>query len=141
MKNELKYLVYISQLDTRLDEFAEDLGDLPEQLKTIQQNFDNQVAMVKETEKILSDVRKFAVNSKQTLNELKDKEQKLADRQFRVRNNKEFDAITKEIEHIRQEYNKITSEMRNVSVKEDNLIQMLEMQKKDRYEIEKEFEE
>lgn len=141
MKNELKYLVYISQLDTRLDEFAEDLGDLPEQLKTIQQNFDNQVAMVKETEKILSDVRKFAVNSKQTLNELKDKEQKLADRQFRVRNNKEFDAITKEIEHIRQEYNKITSEMRNVSVKEDNLIQMLEMQKKDRFEIEKELKE
>ena len=82
MKNELKYLVYISQLDTRLDEFAEDLGDLPEQLKTIQQNFDNQVAMVKETEKFLSDVRKFAVNSKQTLNELKIKEQKLADRQF-----------------------------------------------------------
>ena len=29
--------------------------------------------------------------------------------------------------------------MRNVSVKEDNLIQMLEMQKRDRFEIEKEL--
>ncbi len=141
MQNELKYLVYISQLDSRLDEFEEDLGDLPEQLKAIQQKFDNQLAMVKETEKILSDVRKFAINSKQALSELKDKEQKLSDRQFRVRNNKEFDAITKEIEHIRQEYNKITSEMRNISVKEDNLIQMLEMQKKDRFEIDKELKE
>lgn len=141
MDNELKYLVYISQLDTRLDEFEEDLGGLPEQLKTIQQNYEKQIAMVKETEKILRDVRKFAVNSKQALDDLKDKEQKLSDRQFRVRNNKEFDAITKEIEHIRQEYNKITSEMRSISVKEDNLIEMLEMQKQERLEIEKDLKE
>lgn len=141
MDNELKYLVYISQLDTRLDEFEEDLGGLPEQLKTIRQNYEKQVAMVKETEKILRDVRKFAVNSKQALDDLKDKEQKLSDRQFRVRNNKEFDAITKEIEHIRQEYNKITSEMRSISVKEDNLIEMLEMQKQEKLEIEKDLKE
>ena len=141
MDNELKYLVYISQLDTRLDEFEEDLGGLPEQLKTIRQNYEKQIAKVKETEKILRDVRKFAVNSKQALDDLKDKEQKLSDRQFRVRNNKEFDAITKEIEHIRQEYNKITSEMRSISVKEDNLIEMLEMQKQERLEIEKDLKE
>lgn len=141
MQSQIQFLAELAFVDTRLDEYEEAYGDLPEQVKAVDKSFNQQTALVKETEGILNDVKKFAKNSKNTLVELKQKEEKLSKQQFMVRNNKEFDAITKEIEHIRQEYNKITAELRTVSVKEENLNHLLETQKNEAQKIEVELKE
>jgi uncharacterized protein len=141
MQPQVYFLALLTQIDLRLDEFEEDFGDLPKEINVIKEHFDKQKAIVKETEDILSDVKKFAKNSEVTLKVLKDKEKKLTDQQFSVRNNKEFDAITKEIEHTKQEYSRITSELRTVGVKEENLVKTLEEQTVTLKEVEKELKE
>ncbi len=130
MKSELQYLAELAIIDQKLDELHEDCGDLPQIIKKLEKKANDIETMVHETEQILADLKKFKSDSKHALQTLKEKEEKLSQQQFNVRNNKEFDAITKEIEHSRSEFVRITDEMRTIGVKEENLNTTLGDQKK-----------
>ncbi|HRI31775.1 MAG TPA: hypothetical protein PLQ21_09605, partial [Candidatus Kapabacteria bacterium] len=69
------------------------------------------------------------------LEDLKTKEAKYAQQQFQVRNNREFDAITNEIENIRKERESINEKLRTSTIKEDNLRLILTQQQKDYEEV------
>lgn len=140
MKSELQYLAELSIVDMKLDELQEDCGDLPSKIKELEKRCNVLNATINETEQILSDIKKFKVESKLALQTLKEKEEKLTDKQFNVKNNKEFDAITKEIDHSRSETVRLTDELRNAGVKEENLTNMLESQRNDAEEAKKELE-
>ncbi len=129
MEYQLNYLASLSYLDLQHDELKEEYGDLPAKVEELQAKVAKLTSIVNETDAIISSNGKFVKDAKITLVELKDKEEKLAKQQFSVRNNKEFDAITKEIEHIRIEFTRISDEMRSSGIKEENLRGMLESQK------------
>ncbi len=131
MNNPLYYLACLSILDGKRDELDEEYGDLPEKVSEEKKKVDDLEALVADTQRIIKEVKKFSKDSKVTIQELKGREEKLAKQQFSVRNNKEFDAITKEIEHSRNEYTRLTDELRTVGVKEENLQKTLEQQKMD----------
>jgi len=141
MENQLLYLASLSKIDQKLDELNDEYGDLPEKVKEQKAKVAELENLVNETKQILEDVKNFISTSKQTLTELKDKEEKLSKQQFKVRNNKEFDAITKEIEHARFEFNRITTELRTVNVKEENLLLTLVQQEKELKEAQSELDE
>ncbi|MBM2815396.1 MAG: Zn-ribbon protein [Ignavibacteria bacterium] len=131
METQIHYMAALSYVDVSLDELHEEFGDLPNEVKQRQKKVLELKAMVEETEKILAEIRRFCMVSKTTLSEMKDKEAKLAKQQFNVRNNREFDAISKEISHIKEEYSRLTDQIRVESVKEENLIKILAQQKID----------
>lgn len=141
MFHQLQYLAALSFVDKRLDELEEDYGDLPVIVKQLQDKLKSQKAMVDETSALLSEVKQFCASSKNTLIELKNKEEKLSKQQFLVRNNKEFDAITKEINFLREEHARLTDRLRTEAIKEENLIKILESQKKELAEIQEELAE
>lgn len=141
MKSELQNLAELAIIDQKLDDLQEDCGDLPLKIKKLEKQYYDEVATVKETEQILSDVNKFKADAKASLQNIKDRETTLAEKQFNVKNNKEFDAITKEIDHSKSEYIRLTDELRNVGVKEENLLQLLESQKQAVENSQKELEE
>lgn len=131
MEYQLNYLASLSYLDLQHDELKEEYGDLPAKVEELRAKVAKLTSIVDETQSIIDGNQKFVKDAKVTLVELKDKEEKLAKQQFSVRNNKEFDAITKEIEHIRQEFSRISDEMRSSGIKEENLKGMLDTQKVD----------
>ncbi len=141
MFHQLQYLAALSFVDKRLDELEEDYGDLPVIVKQLQEKLKTQKAMVEETSALLSEIKQFCASSKITLIELKNKEEKLSKQQFLVRNNKEFDAITKEINYLREEHTRLTDRLRTEAVKEENLIKILDAQQKELAEIEEELAE
>lgn len=141
MKSDLQHLAELSIIDQRLDELQEDFGDLPHIIKKQTKIVNDLKNMVSETENILEDVKKFKNESKLTLNNLKERQEKLSAKQFSVRNNKEFDAITKEIEGIKEEFLSITDELRTVGIKEENLIKMLNEQQANAATAEQELKE
>lgn len=141
MSHQLFYLSELSKIDLELDELEEDFGDLPQQVRKLEDLVREKQAIVQDTTSILKGVRDFKTSSKITLSELKEKEAELTKKQFKVKNNREFDAITKEIDFIRKEYNKITEELRNSNLKEENLIKLLDEQKLDVKEAESELQE
>ena len=80
-----------------------------------------EITAVEKTQTALADIEHFRNQSHIQLQEFTDKESKLGDTQFSVRNNKEFDAITKEIEFIRAERIRIDTELGQQALKEENL--------------------
>lgn len=134
-------LAALSFIDQRLDELVEEFGDLPELEKEKQRELVNTKVQIDETESILHEIQKFVSAAKITLMELKEKEEKLTAQQFMVRNNKEFDAISREIESLKQEHTNLSSKMRSEGIKEENLLKILEEQKNKYAEIEKEIQQ
>jgi predicted nucleic acid-binding Zn-ribbon protein len=141
MNSQIYKLALLSKIDLELDERKEEFGDLPEKLKSIENKFTEAKKRLEESEQILSDNKKFAANAKIRLKALKEKEEKLSKQQFLVRNNKEFDAITKEIENIRDEYGKLSTELRTTGVKEENLLAKIDEQKQEVKSIGSDLEE
>jgi len=148
MDYQLNHLATLSYLDQQHDELKEEYGDLPDKVELSRKKVIDMKSKVDETKSIIEGNKKFASESKITLVDLKNKEEKLAKQQFLVRNNKEFDAITKEIEHIRHEYSRISDELRTIGVKEENLNMILTKQQidfaeagKELKDLEKEFNE
>lgn len=129
METQIHLIAALAYVDKRLDELEEDFGDLPEIVSELEQKIKKKRALVEETKGILSEIKKFCSTTKVTLVELKSKEEKLAKQQFQVRNNKEFDAISKEIEHLKDEHSRLTDQLRTEGVKEENLLRILDEQK------------
>ncbi|GAB1371299.1 hypothetical protein MASR1M45_13610 [Candidatus Kapaibacterium sp.] len=141
METQIYNIALLAAIDERLDEMLEDYGDLPEQIKSIEIKLNEKKLLVEETESILNEIKNFVSQAKLTLVEMKDKEEKLSQQQFKVRNNKEFDAITNEIAHIKQEHEKLYDRLRTEGVKQENLMNILEGQQKDVDAVQKELEE
>ncbi len=140
-KTQIYFLACLAYIDSILDEYQEEFGDLPGKVKRMKHRVNELNAIVEESETMLKDLRKFVKESKSTIKELKDREEKLSKKQFLVRNNKEFDAITKEIEKTRSDHNVLIDEIRVSGIKEENLIKTLEQQKIDAKEAEFELKE
>jgi predicted nucleic acid-binding Zn-ribbon protein len=131
MEKDISILAKIAFVDKMLDDFEDELGDLPKSVKTKESNISDIKAKITETEQIINDVRVFVATAKSTLIALKEKEDKLAQQQFLVRNNKEFDAISSEIKTLKDEHEKLAVKMRTEGMKETNLNTILDSQKKE----------
>lgn len=141
MNYQLQYLIALSIVDRRQDDLVEEFGDLPERISRMKEKHNELVTYYKETQKILDEVKDFILKTRKKLEEDKSREEKLSEQQFLVRNNKEFDAITREIEFLREEFARLTEELRQANLKEENLLNTLEIQKKEAEEARKELEE
>lgn len=122
-------LAYLAIIDRNLDELEEEFGDLPQQVEELEKKNSDLAKTVKETEQILEEVKEFCSVTKVTLEDLKAKEEKLSQQQFQVRNNKEFDAITSEIKHVKEESKMLTEKLRQETIKQQNLERILDEQK------------
>jgi len=131
MQPLMAQLAELAAIDTHLDELHEDLGDLPKEVKDCERTVKTRTALAEETQQLLNELLTFRANAHIMLQEIKDKEAQYTEQQFQVRNNREFDAITKEIENLREERNRINEEQRTSAVKEENILQILSQQKQD----------
>ncbi|MCS7170014.1 MAG: hypothetical protein NZ949_05255, partial [Candidatus Kapabacteria bacterium] len=128
MQNQVYYLALIAVIDRRLDELQEDVGELPDQLQRARQAVERCQELANETQSIIEELRTFRAQAHLTLQELRDREHRLSEQQFRVRNNREFDALTREIQAVRAERERIEQELRNSVVKLENLEHILQRQ-------------
>ncbi|MBX3045336.1 MAG: hypothetical protein KIT33_12330 [Candidatus Kapabacteria bacterium] len=141
MDSQIQCIAILANIDLRLDEMLEDYGDLPDQINKIEMKVNEKKLLVEETEGILAEIKKFVSSAKATLVDLKDKEERLTEQQFKVRNNKEFDAITNEVAHLKSEHEKLSDRLRTEGVKQENLMNILEGQTKEYDEAKKELED
>ncbi len=128
MTEQITLLAKLAAIDSRLDELHDELGDLPQEVKNLEEIVKEKTMAVDGTEEQLKEIRHLQGNADVHKAELGDKEAKLTEQQFQVKNNREFDAITKEIEHIKQERSTLEERLRTASVTEENLAATLETQ-------------
>lgn len=141
MEKQVYYITQIATIDARLDELIEDFGDLPELLKIKEANYSEKKRIVDETSSLLEELKAFASKAKNILVDLKLKEEKLMKQQFQVRNNREFDAITNEINHLKAEHEKLSAELITNGIKQENITNLLKEQIKEMENAKLEVEE
>lgn len=121
MEQQINLLAQLAAVDAQLDELHDELGDLPQEVKKLEAALRERVAAVEVTQKNIADLDHLRGTAHLTIQECLDKEQRLAQQQFQVKNNREFDAITREIEHLKTQRTEIEERIRTSGVREENL--------------------
>lgn len=126
MFNRLKTLYQFQIIDDQLDELEELRGDLPNTVKELE----NKIEDLKEEVQRKEEQQKESLE-KRELNEteierLLENQQKFKAQLYQVRNNKEYDALTKEIDHSEEQINKMTAENDAIADLSKSLSQQIE---------------
>lgn len=100
---ELYKLVKLQKIDTRLMELEAMKGNLPEQVEELRERLAKLQADLTRTRTELEETKKQSRNADLELRTLTDKLKKHQDQLYSVKTNKEYDAITVEIENFEKQ--------------------------------------
>jgi predicted nucleic acid-binding Zn-ribbon protein len=108
--SRIKTLYELQSVDEQLDELEELRGDLPVAVETLRSRM-NQIKKDNEEkeEQRLSSLEKRKENEEE-VEKLKGNQKKFKAQLYNVRNNKEYDALTKEIDHSEEQIKKLETE-------------------------------
>jgi predicted nucleic acid-binding Zn-ribbon protein len=98
----LRLLYQLQKVDSNLDDVEETKGDLPEIVKDLEEKI---AALAEKAAVKQKYIDEFVSSRNKADNDIKDFEEKLKkykEQQYQVRNNKEYDAITKEIDFAQE---------------------------------------
>jgi uncharacterized protein len=98
VSQKLEALLKLQILDSKLDEIKKVRGDLPEELRDLEDEIAGYETRVGKFNNEIISLNEEIVNSKQGIKEAEKLIKKYEEQQLNVRNNREYDAITKEIE-------------------------------------------
>ncbi len=110
MFDRLKILYELQKLDDQLDVLEELRGDLPvavEDLKTRITAIKDDIANKEKEQKESLEKRQ---DNEEEIKKLKENQKKFKAQLYQVRNNKEYDALTKEIDHTEELFTKLEAE-------------------------------
>jgi predicted nucleic acid-binding Zn-ribbon protein len=119
-------LIELQEIDSRLQELEEKRGDLPEVVKRKKQELASEETTLTryddELKDVLSQMRKVSGDLEDAQEKLKKYEQQL----FEVRNNREYDAMTSEIENKKLEIDRLESEKSDLLSRQEVLEKNIE---------------
>lgn len=95
---KLDELLKLQSIDTELDRIRKIRGDLPEEVRDLEDEIAGYGARIQKFEKEIKDLNEQITQSKQNIKDAEKLINKYQDQQMKVRNNREYDAISKEIE-------------------------------------------
>lgn len=121
MENRLKLLYQLQRIDDELDLLEELRGDLPLYVESLEEKIDQLKESITSKEKQKEESFERIKGNEIEIERLKDAEKKYKAQLYSVRNNKEYDALTKEIDNTSNSLKKIETE--NTSL--ENLNQKL----------------
>ena len=98
----ISYLIELQEIDSQLDDLNSLLGDLPKMVDDLNAQEHSLTSKVEDDKKRSKDIN-FSLSKSEAANKtIDDKIDKLTDQLFLVTNNKQYDALTLEIEHLKE---------------------------------------
>ena len=95
---KLEALVKLQSIDSKLDELIKLRGDLPDEVQDLEDEMEGYKTRLQRHENELKEIEENIKKSKEGIKETEKLIKKYNEQQKNVRNNREFDAITKEVE-------------------------------------------
>jgi len=102
----ITHLVELQDIDSQLDDLNGLLGDLPKMVEELNEQESRLISKLKEDKTRLKDINLSLKKSETANSETQEKINKLTDQLFLVTNNKQYDALTNEIEHFKEQKDK-----------------------------------
>jgi len=106
----LKTLYELQNIDDQLDELEELRGDLPNAVEALKEKIDGIKADIVNKEKEQKESLKKRKENENEIEKLQENQKKFKAQLYQVRNNKEYDALTKEIDHTDELVSKLEAE-------------------------------
>ncbi|MDP1678434.1 MAG: C4-type zinc ribbon domain-containing protein [Bacteroidota bacterium] len=113
MEETLRLLHQLQKVDSNLDDVEDTKGDLPEIVKNLEEKIATLSEKAAAKQKYIDE---FVSSRNKADNDIKDFEEKLKkykEQQYQVRNNKEYDAITKEIDFAEESVKTLGKQFEN----------------------------
>ncbi len=118
VKDKLKTLYQLQQVDLKLDGLLEERGDLPAEVEDLEKKITTLKSQVKENEDYLKKavVRKKEIDKE--LDEVRKRIDKFTDMRIKVKTNREYDALSKQIDNSKEKLQDLHKELENIQAKE-----------------------
>ncbi len=110
MYNRLKILYQLQLIDDQLDDLEELRGDLPNTVKELEEQMENLNNEITDKEMEQKESLKTRNRNDLEIEKLLENQKKFKSQLYQVRNNKEYDALTKEIDHTEEQITKYNQE-------------------------------
>lgn len=140
MEEVLQKLAKLQYIDSRIDELKQLQGDLPEEILDIETDIARHNARIQkledEKQNLIIEKNKLKVEIEASI----EKTAKYEEQQLTVRNNREYDALTKEIEAQKQLVENATSRIEEIEKRLEEIEPELEQERDALAETEKLFE-
>lgn len=111
MESKLRQLYALQLVDLHLDELQEMKGDLPAQIGELESRRDALTGKIADLEQLMRGAFSQRDTTDSEIIVLREKLEKYKAQQFEVRNNKEYDALTKEMDHANESITRLEKEM------------------------------
>ncbi len=140
VKQQLELVVQLSKLDQKIDELYEEFGELPEQIEELHKAIEEQQKKIEQ----LSERQREVVGEKTDVHlkiqTLRDRQKELEDLLFQVKTNRQYDAIVKELEYIKQQREEEENRYATLAIQEHNINKQLEQEQEHLAEMKEELE-
>ena len=141
MYNRLKVLYQLQLVDDQLDKLEELRGDLPNMVRSLENNINAFRTEISEKEIAQKESVEKRAQNEEEVEKLKESQKKFKAQLYQVRNNKEYDALTKEIDHSDEQIAKLESENNALADLSKSLSEQIEEVKPKLTELEAELKE
>ena len=118
VKDRLKSLYQLQQVDLKLDGLLEERGDLPAEVEELEKKISVLKAEIKENEDYLKKavVRKKDIDKE--LDDVRKRIDKYTDMRIKVKTNREYDALSKQIDNSKEKLQSLHKELEGIQAKE-----------------------
>ena len=126
--NSIQYLIELQKIDSQLAEIEELLGDLPKKVTELK---NKEVSLTSDFERGKARLKEIALVQHKTemnLAEFKEKIDKLKDQLFLVTNNKQYDALMLEIDHLKEDLDRNETTELELLEEKDQLAEQVKSQ-------------
>jgi len=116
---QLKALIRLQHVDSSIDQLEQMRGDLPNEIRDLE---DEETGLQTRIENLKQEEKEHEVNSRQADLNIKESEgliKKYEEQQLQVRNNREYDALTKEIEAQKQRIQDAKQQIQHITESKD----------------------
>ncbi len=141
MQEALQNLTNLQYIDSRIDEIRQLRGDLPEEILDVETDLNRYNAKIEYLEEELKSVTSEKKNLELEIESSKEKNKKYEEQQLTVRNNREYDALTKEIEAQKQFVENSISRIEEIEKRIEEIEKELEVNKEGLAKTEEIFKE
>lgn len=141
MYNRLKVLYQLQLVDSQLDELEDLRGDLPNNVNSLKSKIDDINEQIKSKEKEKKESIEKTKSNEDEIDRLKESQKKFKSQLYQVRNNKEYDALTKQIDITEETIKKLLAENDALADRSKLLTDEIDELKPKIKELEKELKE
>lgn len=120
MENKLRNLYALQRIDTNLDELEEMKGDLPSEIRELEEKAADLKARKAALEETMKSAFVMRDGADSEIVSLREKVERYKSQQYKVRNNREYDALTKEMDVAADTIARLEKEMEQLEGKATN---------------------